>query len=396
MSPNHVQAIPLDGLRNGTESSSNGPPLYINNQDSQHSTASNPQPLKQSLQLSNESSQQETQVKDDNGYSSHECAPRVPDTEQVGPVAANEDVPQSSQTPTRNVLAVYPKSPPPSTHSPRNISPESHVKQDFDNIRSTQEIIPSNANATRRLPTRADFPSSVSLEILQPVTDVQIEKVIIMLHNYAGTERSLEVLSRRLQQHYPESAFLLVRGQEGVPAGNSGYHWADPRNDWDGTFVNACRFLLLDVVKDSLIAKCGFSARDIILFGHIQGGMAALAATASWDTIEYGGAISLGGPMPDCAQLTQGRKAKTPVLALGSTQGDINPAALERMQKSFCHVTQDLRLRSQDAAPEAPEDLKSLMIPLLDFLAHRLRRDEWTKQAVLSLGNQPRILVRRQ
>ena len=120
--------------------------------------------------------------------------------------------------------------------------------------------------------------------------------------------------------------------------------------------------------------------------------MVALAATASWETIEYAGVVSIGGPMPDCAQLIQGKKARTPVLAIGDDQGDITPAALERMQMAFCHVTHNLRMHTQDTVPDRTDDLKCIMAPLLEFLAHRLRREEWTKQAVLSLGNLSKTL----
>ena len=302
-------------------------------------------------------------------------------------MASNERDAQNPQISTGIALASTSSSQP-SIQKPRNILPESRLRQDFASIRAAQDITPSNAKATRDLPTRSDFPSSISLEILQPVTEERIKNVIVMLHDSAGTERSLETLSRRLQHHYPESAFLLIRGQEGVPSGNSGYHWADPSDDRDKILANNSRLLLLDIVKHCLIEKYGFGKRDIILFGHGQGGMAALVAAACWDTVEYAGVISIGGPMPDCAHLFQGNKARTPVLVLGDPQGNVNPAALERMQETFCHVTHDLRLRSQDAVPEASKDME----PLLDFLSHRLRRDEWTKQAVLSFGDLPSTL----
>ena len=301
-------------------------------------------------------------------------------------MASNERNAQDPHISRGNALACTDSSHP-SIQNPRNISPESRVRQDFDSIRAAQEIIPSNANATRDLPARSDFPSSISLEILPPISNERIKKVIIILHDSAGTERSLEILSRRLQQDYPESAFLLVRGQEGVPSGNSAYHWADPGDGRDRVLANKCRLLLLDIVKHGLIERFGFKTRDIILFGHGRGGMAALVAAACWETVEYAGVISIGGPMPDCAHLFQGNKAKTPVLVLGGPQGNINSAALERMQNTFCHVTHDLRLPSQDAVPEAPNDMKCIMEPLLGFLAHRLRRDEWTKEAVLSFGD---------
>lgn len=301
-------------------------------------------------------------------------------------MASNERDAQHFHISRGNALACTDSSHP-SIQNPRNISPESPVRQDFNSIRAAQEIIPSNANATRDLPARSDFPSSISLEILPPITNERIKKVIIMLHDSPGTERSLETLSRRLQQNYPESAFLLVRGYEDVPSANGGYHWADPSDDRDRILAKTSRILLLDIVKHCLIEKFDFSKRDIVLFGHGKGGMAALVAAACWETVEYAGVISIGGPMPDCAHLFQGDKAKTPVLVLGGPQGNINPAALERTQKNFCHVTHDLRLR--DAVPETPKDMECLLEPLLGFLAHRLRKDEWTKQAVLSFGDLP-------
>lgn len=282
-------------------------------------------------------------------------------------------------------------------------------RHEFDRRRNKRNsFIQSNINVNRRLPRQDDFPPSVSLEILQPgtgdpsvsrdflqpVTGDQIKKVIIVLHNIAGTERTLENFSRILQGHYPECAFLLIRGLEAVHIGNSGYHWADPGGPEDGTtFDVVCSVLLLDVVKRSLIAKCGFSARDIIILGHGQGGMAALAATAAWETVEFAGVVSIGGPMPECACLSNGTKAKTPALALRGIEGDINPAALKRLQENFCHVTHDLPLTSQETKPESSEEMTMPLEPLLSFFAHRLRQEEWTKQTILSLGEQPKILI---
>lgn len=267
------------------------------------------------------------------------------------------------------------------------------LRNDFDRLKSKQKVlIPSNVNDDLPRVRQADFPPSVSLEILQPIISDQVRNVIIVLHTIAGSERSLQKISRKIQLHYPESAFLLVRGQEAVHNDNSGYHWADPGGPLGGTYLNACKVLLLDVVERSLIDKCGFSPRDIMILGHGQGGMVALTATAAWETVEFAGVVSIGGPMPDSAQLFSGTKSKTPALALGGLEGDINPIALKRLQQSFCHVTHNLRLRSQDTIPESSEEMTLLLEPILSFFAHRLGREEWKKQAILSLGERPKIL----
>ena len=62
-----------------------------------------------------------------------------------------------------------------------------------------------------------------------------------------------------------------------------GYHWGDDiifdsttgGIDPDAGFKQSTE-LLRSLVEDSLIAKCGYKARDIIFFGFGQGGMAAL------------------------------------------------------------------------------------------------------------------------
>lgn len=386
MSANNSREISDAIIHNGTDTSSNH---STSDRHVQRITIPSPESSKQCSQPSYGSEYFENSV-DINEHPNAQGLYQVPETESVWSGSPREKTRQSPRTPTRDALAVDTLSSASSIRSLRNVSPGTRAKQYFEHLRGEQEVIPSNADP-RRLPTRADFPLSISLKILQPIEDEDdhIEKVVIVLHDYTGTERSLDNLSRRLQKHFPESALLLLRGQEGVPSGNSGYHWADPGSGTDGSFVNACRLLLLDVVKNSLVAKCGFNARDIIILGHRQGGMVALAAAACWETVEFAGAVSVGGPIPNCAQLPSGMKAKTPVLVLGGVEGDINPAALRRMQMTFCHVTHDLRLTSQDTVPESRELVKPLLKPLLSFLAHRLRREEWTKQTILSLGELP-------
>ena len=96
--------------------------------------------------------------------------------------------------------------------------------------------------------------------------------------------------------------------------------------------------------------------------------MAALAAAASWNDLELGGVISIGGPIPTYALLPSTVKAKTPALILSGAIGDISAVALKQIKDTFIYTdlcelssTLDIMLNSQDE-----------LEPLFGFLAHRL------------------------
>ena len=254
---------------------------------------------------------------------------------------------------------------------------------DFEHLRQIQERIPpSGNNGVPRDPTQQDFPKSTSLTVVPRVTEKPVEYVVVLLHDYAGTEKTLEPFAKKLRDRQPETAFVLLRGVAPVPTGNSGHNWADSSSDWSGSFSGAGRKILTDVVKAGLISECGFQPRNIILLGHGQGGMAALATVAAFDKIELGGVITLGGPMPVCAQLSENVKAKTPALVLRSELGDIDAPALKRLRDNFVSLDVSTQSGVDNKIPEEKAEIK----PILDFFAHRLWREEWTQQAILSFG----------
>lgn len=121
---------------------------------------------------------------------------------------------------------------------------------------------------------------------------------------------------------------------------------------------------------------------NIMIIGHCQGGMAALATVASWDGVEFGGVISIGGPLPSYVQLPPTVKAKTPALILRTVSGNIHQSALQRIKTTFVTVDVETRAGAHDTIPDEPDALK----PILEFFAHRFHREEWEKQAILSLG----------
>lgn len=261
-----------------------------------------------------------------------------------------------------------------------NSSPSSRWKQNLDNLRSSQGEIPSNPKGSRRLPIQADFSPSISLEISRDELH-EPDHIIIYLHQHGENEASLKGLAQELQDKLPRSAYILVRGVKPVTARNNSYHRADPQSQWGEEFLNASCSLLIDVINDALISKCNFMPSNIMVLGHCQGGMAALATVASCDWIEFGGVISIGGPLPSSVQLDSTVKAKTPALILRAALGDVNPSALQRIKDTFVTVDVETREGAHDTIPK-PDALR----PILDFFGHRFHRAEWEKQAIVSFG----------
>jgi predicted esterase len=261
------------------------------------------------------------------------------------------------------------------------VSPAGLLRTECENIRRRQKGISTHKDGPPRQPEPADFPRSLSLTILSATIE-PLEHCVLLLHQSTGDETSLEPLARSLRSNLAECVFISIRASQAIPGGNSGYHWGDPDRQWDIGFIGASRIILEDIIKDSLVAKCNFQPQSIVILGHGQGGMAALAAAASWNDLELGGVISIGGPIPTYALLPSTVKAKTPALILSGAIGDISAAALKQIKDTFIYTdlcelssTLDIMLNSQDE-----------LEPLFGFLAHRLRREEWNKQAVISFG----------
>lgn len=256
------------------------------------------------------------------------------------------------------------------------------MKHTFDILRSSQGDIPSKPSSPPCLPTETDFSPSVSLVISQAELDEPVEHLLIYLHHFGENETSMETLARRLRKRLPRSAYILVRGIAPVSSESSAFHWGDPRTQRDEGFFNASKSVLTDVIKDVLISKRSIMPSNIMILGHCQGGTAALAMVAAWDGIEFGGVISIGGPLPLYVQLPSMIKAKTPALILRAALGDIHPSALKRIKDTFTTVDVETREGEQDTIPNTPDALK----PILDFFAHRYHREEWEKQAIISFG----------
>lgn len=93
---------------------------------------------------------------------------------------------------------------------------------------------------------------------------------------------------------------------------------------------------MLRAVVEALATACGFRAREVLLFGFGQGGMAALAVAAAVAAARLGeegrGVVAVGGPVPSSTLASAAStlasaasasasppKNRTPIPALGGS-----------------------------------------------------------------------------
>ena len=269
----------------------------------------------------------------------------------------------------------------PSTSSSSSTDGIPNVASAVQDLKRRQEGVYLNSGGSPLFPKRKDFPE-LSITILDRVIDVDVRNCVIILQDHSKAENSLNSLALRLQKALPESVFILLRAlQSTTSSENATNDVLAEGNGLNTVFLKQSRTILVDVIKNGLIAKCHFSPRDIIILGHCRGGTAALAAMSLWEETEFGGVISIGGAMPPFTSDTLTSKAKTPALILSGELGNVNDTALKKIREHFIYVESDIRRSSNDGIPKAED-----MGILLDFFAHRLKAEEWTKQAVISFG----------
>ena len=288
---------------------------------------------------------------------------------------------QGPQTPTSSTATSSFSSTETNTTAAGPVRPPGRVLQD---LKKEQEDVGLNAGGLPRFPSRKAF-SGLPIKILERVIDEDVKNCVIMMHDKTKAEPSLHKLALRLQKVLPESVFLLLGALQASSSDEKGRNLNDLReandSEDDRGFPRQSSTILLDVIKHNLIDKFRFSPRNIIILGHRQGGTDALAAVALWENIEFGGVISIGGTMPAFNPLNPIIKAKTPALIIGGELGGIKESDLRQIREHFTYVESDIRRTSNDDIPEA-EHIEIL----LEFFAHRLRGEEWTKQAVISFG----------
>ena len=239
-----------------------------------------------------------------------------------------------------------------------------------------------------RLPTTSDFSSHIDVTVTPPPQSQAPVNVLILLHGLGDTNSSFTHLGRQVA--LPETACISLRGPTPLPFDLGGFHWGDDiifdqatgQMDLDTGFSKITR--ILTSVIEVLVEKCGYQAREIILFGFGQGGMAALATAASYDA-ELGGIVSIGGPLPSSITASStSSKSKTPVLTLGgSSKTLITPAAISSLRAKFQYV--DYKKWPNKVADGMPRN-RDEMLPIMQFFSRRLRSRAGVPEGSVEIG----------
>jgi len=231
--------------------------------------------------------------------------------------------------------------------------------------------------ALPRLPVKADFPSSLTLDIIPPSSGTAVN-ILILLHGLGDTNTSFTSLGRNL--NLPETACLSLQAPNPIPALFTGsdapaFHWGDDvlfderrgEIEVDAGFKTATN--ALKEVVEVLMRKCNVPARNILFLGFGQGGMAGLSLASSSPEVEYGGIVSIGGPLPSSSSSTQS-KSKTPVLVCGGSRStQITRSAVDRLKEKFTEVEYVKWEKPDDGMMRNREE----MLPVMKFFARRLR-----------------------
>ncbi|KAI4678428.1 uncharacterized protein J4E84_008683 [Alternaria hordeiaustralica] len=240
-----------------------------------------------------------------------------------------------------------------------------------------------------RLPTKADFPSSVTLSITPPPASQSPTNILILLHGLGDTNASFTKLGEQL--NLPETACIAIQAPNPLPFDLGGMHWGEDmifdsttgEMDMD-TGVQKSTLLVLDqVIREGLIGKCGYKAREIMIFGFAQGGMVALQAAAQLEE-ELGGVISIGGPLSQSLPLKAlEKKSKTPVLICkADKKSAVTDSATMKLKDAFQYIEFKEWKKNGDGMPSSRDE----MLPIMQFFARRLRSTRGVPAGSVEIG----------
>ncbi|THZ82836.1 alpha/beta-hydrolase [Aureobasidium pullulans] len=243
-------------------------------------------------------------------------------------------------------------------------------------------------STSKRLPTTSDFPSSWTLTVSPPPSSQRPTNILILLHGLGDAHLPFAQLGT--QMNLPETACISIKAPEPLPFEASSFHWGDDvifdntvgTIDPDGGFKKVVPRLVKEIIEDTLIKKCGYQPRELMLFGFGQGGMVVLSIAVSMEK-ELGGVISVGGPLPSEAVASLSPKRKTPILVCsGSDSPWVTSSAENKLKAVFESVQFNRYRRSGDTMPKRRDE----MYPIMQFFARRLKSSAGVPEGSVELS----------
>lgn len=238
-----------------------------------------------------------------------------------------------------------------------------------------------------RLPKTSDFSQHLKLSITSPPsTSSHPTNVLILLHGIGDTSVPFTQLGKQL--NLPETVCISLQAPTPLPFDLGGFHWGDDiifdqatgQLDSNAGFSKASTVIKKEIIEDCLVGKCGYVERDVSFFGLGQGAMVAMAVASS-PTQEFGGVISVGGPLATIS--SNHVTAPTPILVFGgSSNTAITRTALQNLRTAFKNVEYHKWDRPGDAMPSSREE----MLPIMRFFARRLKSRQGVPEGSVEIG----------
>jgi predicted esterase len=177
-----------------------------------------------------------------------------------------------------------------------------------------------------------------------------------------------------------------------MPFDLEGFHWGDDilfdqergEMELDTGFSRSTKLLLEEVIRATLVQKCGYKQREIMVFGFGQGGMVAVNVAAEMGSEELGGVISIGGILPEKAPLPEvGKKSGTPVLLCkGNRNSVVKENNIRRLKDTFEFLEVKEWKKIGDGMPNSRDE----MLPIMQFFARRLRSLKGVPKGSVEIG----------
>ncbi|RAL12738.1 alpha/beta hydrolase [Aspergillus homomorphus CBS 101889] len=301
-----------------------------------------------------------------------------------------------------------------SAPSPPSINPSINIQQyqvqTLNSPQSPKKEQPHQKMTQHpRPPKQTDFPPHLTITITPPTSKSSPQprnastpnptspNILLLLHGIGDTASNFTNFGRAL--NLPETTVLTLQAPHPLPFDLGGFHWGDDVTftpagelDADAGFTRAARTVVNDVILGTLVQKCGYRLRDVLVFGLGQGGMLGLVVAGLLRDLSGGdtggntgggdgaagdndrwlsGVVSIGAAYPMSAvKNTTSIKNRTPVLLVaGRGSLVVTESAVRRTKDRFEFVEVHQYARRGDGMPRNREE----MLPIMQFLARRLR-----------------------